>query len=149
MGPERRHGTAVAVNGRAVLIRGPSGSGKSDLALRLIAAGARWPGLRGEPVLVADDQVELSLVDGMVIASPPAVLAGRIEVRGVGILRLPHAPEARLALVVDLVASDAVERLPQADATLILGVAVPRISLEAFQGSAPLKVLAALAGLPT
>lgn len=147
--PERQHGTAVAIDGRAVLIRGPSGSGKSDLALRLIAAGARWPGLRGEPVLVADDQVELSLVDEHVLVRAPATIAGMIEVRGVAILRLPHVPEARLALVVDLVACDMVERLPKPDKTSILGVAVPKLSLDAFQVSAPLKVLAALAGLPT
>ncbi len=143
--PERRHGTAVAVDGRAVLIRGPSGSGKSDLALRLIAAGARWPGLRGEPVLVADDQVELSLVDGMVVVSPPAVLAGRIEVRGIGILSVPYLPQARLSLVADLIAREAITRLPEPDTVLILGVPLPRIDLDAFAASAPAKLLAALA----
>ena len=145
MVPERLHGTAVAVDGRAVLIRGPSGSGKSDLALRLIAAGARWPGLRGEPVLVADDQVELCLLDGMVIASPPAVLAGRIEVRGIGILSVPYQPQARLSLVADLIAREAITRLPEPATALILGVSLPRIDIDAFAASAPAKLLAALA----
>ena len=143
--PERRHGTAVAVDGRAVLIRGPSGSGKSDLALRLIAAAARWPGLCGDPVLVADDQVELSLVDGGVIVCAPAVLAGRIEVRGVGILSVPYLPQARLSLVADLIAREAIARLPEPDTALILGVSLPRIDVDAFAASAPAKILAALA----
>ncbi len=145
--PERQHGTAVAIDGRAVLIRGPSGSGKSDLALRLIAAGARWPGLRGEPVLVADDQVELSLADGGVVVSPPAAIAGRIEVRGLGILSVPYLPQARLSLIADLIAREAIARLPEPDKVLILGVPIPRIDLDAFAASAPAKILVMLAAM--
>lgn len=145
--PERQHGTAVAVGGRAVLIRGPSGAGKSDLALRLIAGGYRWPGLEGEPRLVGDDQVELTAVEGEVIVSAPATIAGMLEVRGVGIVRLPHVPLARLVLVVDLVGDSSVPRLPEPASITLAGRAVPRLFLEAFTASAPIKVLAALAGV--
>ena len=100
----RVHGTTVALDGAGVLIRGPSGSGKSDLALRLIDAGAR---------LVADDQTELWRRGEAVLARSPATIAGQIEVRGIGILSLPHLDEVPLRLVVDLIAPDAVERLPE------------------------------------
>src|SRR5580693_1856546 len=87
------HATTVAIDGRGVLLRGPSGSGKSDLALRLIDAGAR---------LVADDQSELSRHGETIIVRAPAAIAGLIEVRGVGILRVDTIAEAPLALVADL-----------------------------------------------
>src|SRR5437588_4116292 len=98
------HGTAVAIDGRAVLLRGPSGAGKSDLGLRLIDAGAR---------LIADDQSELQRVGDTIAVRAPATIAGLIEVRGVGILRLDVEAEAPLALAVDLVAPEALERLPE------------------------------------
>lgn len=125
------HGTTVEIEGKAVLIRGPSGSGKSDLALRLIERGA---------VLVADDQTELSVNDGRLIASPPATIAGMIEARGVGILRLPHRAWAPLALVVDLVAAAQVERLPEAEAAGFLGYDVPLLRLAPFEASTTAKV---------
>ena len=87
----RVHGTTVALQGEGVLLRGPSGSGKSDLALRLIDAGAR---------LVADDQTELKRAADGLVARSPAAIAGRIEVRGVGILDVPTVASAPLRLVV-------------------------------------------------
>src|SRR5438105_13569254 len=94
------HATAIAIEGQAVLLRGPSGAGKSDLGLRLIDAGAR---------LIADDQSELQRVGDTIAVRAPATIAGLIEVRGVGILRLDVEAEAPLALAVDLVAPAALE----------------------------------------
>jgi serine kinase of HPr protein (carbohydrate metabolism regulator) len=129
------HGTVVAVDGAGVLFRGPSGSGKSDLALRLIDRGA---------ALVADDSVLLSRDGDAVVAVAPASIAGRMEVRGLGIVRLPAAPAAALRLVVDLVAPGDVERLPKAGETVLLGVALPVLNLAPFEASAPAKVRLAL-----
>jgi serine kinase of HPr protein (carbohydrate metabolism regulator) len=143
--PDSVHGTAIAVAGRAVLLRGPSGAGKSDLALRLIAGGDRFPGLTGEAVLVADDQVLLSAIGGHLVVSCPESIAGRLEVRGVGILMVPNAVSARLVLVVDLVDGTMVPRLPEPETTALLGLAVPRLAPDAFSASAPLKILAAMA----
>lgn len=129
------HATSVEIGGSAVLIRGPSGSGKSDLALRLIDSGA---------ALVADDQTALAAEGGRLFATVPEAIAGLIEVRGVGILRLPHCPRAPLALVVDLVPSEQVERLPEPSSAVLLGVAVPRLAMAAFEASAAAKVRLAM-----
>jgi serine kinase of HPr protein (carbohydrate metabolism regulator) len=125
------HATAIAIDGRAVLLRGPSGAGKSDLALRLIDAGAR---------LVADDQVKLQRIRECVLVTAPAALAGLIEVRGVGILRVEPVPQATLALLVDLVPSGEIERLPETRCEDVLGVAVPSIALAPFEASATAKL---------
>ncbi|MFQ5773745.1 MAG: RNase adapter RapZ [Kiloniellaceae bacterium] len=138
------HATCIAIEGAdgplGVLLRGPSGAGKSDLALRLIDQGAR---------LVADDQCELRRTDRAggagVTVRAAASIAGRMEVRGVGIVEVPTLSEARLALVVDLVGPEAVERLPDDDVTEdVLGLALPRVALDPFETSAPAKVRAAL-----
>lgn len=130
------HGTSVAIDGRALLIRGPSGSGKSDLALRLIEGGA---------VLVADDQTELSRAAEGLNLSPPAAIAGLLEVRGVGIVRLPYLSSVPLALVVDLVSPSEVERLPEpGDGVDLLGRRVPRLFLAPFEASAAAKVRLAM-----
>ena len=138
------HASAVAIDGRAVLLRGASGAGKSDLALRLIDAGAR---------LVADDQSELARQGERILVRAPATISGLIEVRGVGIVRLDPLAEAPLALIVDLVAPEAVERLPERRAEPILGLAVALIAVAPFEVSAVAKVRLALAaftgsGLP-
>ena len=91
--PLLMHGTAVAIEGRAVLLRGASGAGKSDLGLRLIDAGGR---------LIADDQSELCRSGDTIVVRAPAAIVGLIEVRGVGILRLDAIVDAPLALLVDL-----------------------------------------------
>jgi serine kinase of HPr protein (carbohydrate metabolism regulator) len=105
------HASAVLTGARAVLIRGPAGSGKSGLAMALIA-GAQT-GLLRFARLVADDRVLLEAHHGRLLARPPAALAGLIEVRGVGIRRVEYEPAAVVGLVVDLAAEDA-ERLPSA-----------------------------------
>ena len=138
--PERVHATCVAIAGIGVLIRGPSGSGKSDLALRLIDSGA---------VLVADDQVVVTpgTHAGPPAAAPAAVLAGRIEARGVGILSLPYLASAPLGLVVDLVAPEAVERLPEPATVTLCGAMLPRLALTAFEPSTAAKVRLAVHAL--
>ncbi len=126
------HGTCVALGRRGVLLRGPSGSGKSDLALRLIEHGA---------LLVADDQVVLSGENGAVWASPPPELAGRMEIRGVGIVAVKHAPRSRVWLVCDLVSADAVPRLPEAASEELLpGCFIARLAVFPFEASAPAKL---------
>jgi len=131
----RVHGTSVALEGAGVLLRGPSGSGKSDLALRLIDAGA---------ALVADDQTELSRVSAGLRMSAPTAIAGLLEVRGVGILRVPSVPSAILRLVVTLVPSEAIERLPDPRRCLLLDCTIPEIALAPFEASAAAKLRLAL-----
>ena len=125
------HATAVAVDGIGVLLRGPSGAGKSDLALRLIDSGAE---------LVADDQTAVEADAGTLIMSPPATIAGRLEVRGLPIATLPYRDRVPLALVVDLVAPTAVPRLPPPAVAELCGVSVPRVVLAPFEASTPAKV---------
>ena len=139
---ETIHASCVALGQRGVLLLGPSGAGKSDLALRLIMESAP-AAARG--VLVADDRVVLSVHDGALRAHAPAPIAGRIEVRGLGIHRLPHRPWVRLALAVDLVAREAVPRLPEVPSERSwLGISLPAVALFPFEASAPLKVRLAL-----
>jgi HPr kinase/phosphorylase len=129
------HATAVAIDGRALLLRGVPGSGKSDLALRLIDAGA---------CLVADDQSELDRRGDALFVRAPATIAGLIEVRGVGIMRLDALPEAPVALIVDLVPAENVERLPAPRTETILGVVLPLIAVAPFEASAAAKLRLAL-----
>jgi HPr kinase/phosphorylase len=134
------HASAVLAGARAVLIRGPAGAGKSQLALSLIQAADT--GLLRFARLVGDDRVHLEARHRRLLVRPAAALAGLIEVRGLGIRRLDYEPVAVVGLVVDLAAEDA-ERLPAASETVVLGVPVRRVPLAA--GVAPLPpVLAAL-----
>jgi len=125
------HATAIAIEGNAILLRGPPGAGKSDLALRLIDGGAR---------LVADDQALLRRADNQVFVRAPAEIAGLIEVRGVGILRVDLISEAPIALVADLVPSTQIERIPDNRFEKVLGLAIPLITLAPFEASAPAKL---------
>jgi len=137
------HGTCVAFGAHAALLRGSSGSGKSDLALRFLALPADG-GMA--PRLVADDQVVVEAQAGGLVVSAPDTLAGKLEVRGLGIMTLPHVTQAKLVLIVDFVASDEVPRMlpePLPRATL-LGVSVPNLQLAPFEDSAPLKLKMAL-----
>jgi serine kinase of HPr protein (carbohydrate metabolism regulator) len=131
---ETLHASCVAIGGRAVLIEGPSGSGKSDLALRLIDRGAR---------LVSDDYTILVREDGALKACAPANIAGQIEVRAIGIVEMEHLDAARVALLVRLV--DHPDRLPlDPGERRVAGVIVPEIALNGHEVSAPIKVELAL-----
>ena len=138
---ETIHASAVRVGDRAVLIRGPSGSGKSRLAFDLLLAGRA--GLIAPARLVGDDRVHVWQQETALMARPAAALAGLIEVRGLGIRRCDFVPEAPVGLVVDLDALDA-ERLPPPEAlqTRIKGVLIPRIPVERGFSGLPLVVAA-------
>jgi serine kinase of HPr protein (carbohydrate metabolism regulator) len=138
---ETVHASAVAIGGRAVLIGGRSGHGKSDLALRLIDRGA---------ALISDDYTFLRRVEGKAIASAPATIIGKIEMCGVGLIEdMDNLQEVPVALYVDL--DKAPERLPEPDGALTLaGVSIPTVAMNGLEASAPLKVETALRlfGLP-
>jgi HPr kinase/phosphorylase len=142
---DRVHATAIASDGAAVLIRGASGSGKSDLALRCLTTSC--PALRIAPgQLVADDQVLLTERSGTLFARAPDTLRGKLEVRGMGILSVPALDDVPVRLVADLTPSDAIERLPDEGASVTLfGVDVPHLNIAPFEQSAPIKLLLALA----
>jgi len=138
------HGTCVALGRRGALLRGSPGSGKSDLALRFMAL----PG-EGEfqPLLVADDQVWVEAgANGALMASPPETIAGKIEVRGLGIVDVPFLAQAQLVLVCDLVGGKDAPRMPPEpwERTVIAGIPVPALKLAPFEVSAPLKLKMAL-----
>ncbi|NNC47917.1 MAG: aldolase [Sphingomonas sp.] len=131
---ELRHATCVGRGGRALLLSGPSGSGKSDLALRL---------MDDDFELVSDDQVILSVKDEQLIAAPPPSIAGKMEVRGLGIIEVAHRPDMPVALFVDL--SETPLRMPdENDCETILGISLPRIALVASDASAAAKAKLAL-----
>ncbi|MEX2616033.1 MAG: HPr kinase/phosphatase C-terminal domain-containing protein [Alphaproteobacteria bacterium] len=127
---ETLHGTTVAIGGRGVLLRGPSGGGKSDLALRLIDGGAE---------LVSDDRTILTrTAEGIIASSPPSIF-GKIEIRGLGIVRLAAREQVLLALVVDISAGE-IERLPSPESANILGLGLPLLRISPFEASAPAKI---------
>ena len=130
------HASAVLIGARAALIRGPSGSGKSRLALALIDAART--GLLRFARLVGDDRVHLEAIGGRLLVSPAPTLAGLIEVRGAGLKRLDYEPRAVVGLVIDLAAADA-ERLPQAGqkSTQIEGIVLPRLAVAAQHAALP------------
>lgn len=131
---ETLHASCVAIDGRAVLVEGRSGEGKSDLALRLIDRGA---------MLVADDYTICTRRDGLLHAAAPATIAGRIEVRGIGVIPMPHAESAPIALLVTIF--DDPPRMPDLpQQRRIAGVDVPVVALPALEPSAPIKVELAL-----
>ncbi|BAV65882.1 HPr kinase [Sphingobium cloacae] len=128
------HATSVAIGGRAVLLQGPSGAGKSDLALRLIDRGA---------VLVSDDYTILTAEGGRLIASAPATIAGRMEVRGIGVVDMPHRDGAPVALIAHL--GEGTERLPvEGESRRLAGIDIPLVHIAALEASAPVKVELAL-----
>jgi serine kinase of HPr protein (carbohydrate metabolism regulator) len=140
------HGTCVALGRRGALLRGPSGCGKSDLALRFLFLARRGPAAREAPALVADDQVELIPEGSRLLARAPDSIRGKLEVRGVGVVAVKTVLQCELALVVDLVPPEAVERLPEPGATACLaGVELPLLRLAPFEDSAPIKLALAVA----
>ncbi|MGQ0558201.1 MAG: HPr kinase/phosphorylase [Sphingosinicella sp.] len=128
------HATCVAIAGRAVLIVGHAGAGKSDLAIRLIDRGAH---------LVSDDYTLVRRTAGRLLATPPDTIAGKIELRGVGLVDLPPDRDVPVALLVDLDLPPT--RLPEPGAVrTIAGVELPVVGLEGHEPSAPIKLEAAL-----
>jgi HPr kinase/phosphorylase len=141
------HGTCLAIGDEGVLLVGKPGSGKSDLALRLIDQGGR--GLAGTlrmAELVADDQVVVRKQDGVLVASAPASLKGKLEIRGLGIAELAVAAETRLRLAVRLTPAAEIERMPDLGAARmeVLGIGLPLILLDPQNASAPARLRAAL-----
>ena len=131
---ESIHASSVAIGGRAILITGPSGAGKSDLALRLLDRGF---------TLVSDDRTLVRRTGDRLIASAPPQIAGKLEVRGIGIVEMEAKGDIPVALVVELTGD--IERLPEdSRKRTILGVALPVVSVDAMTASAPSKVALAL-----
>ncbi|HEX7107979.1 MAG TPA: HPr kinase/phosphatase C-terminal domain-containing protein [Aestuariivirga sp.] len=139
------HGTCVSVNGEGVLILGEPGTGKSDLALRLIdepGNGISKGIMRSE--LVSDDQVIITRDEDKLIASAPSNISGKLEIRGLDIVTLTTRPSAPLSLIVKLQTHSAIERLPDQGTFDILGLALPLVEIDGNSPSAPARLRAAL-----
>jgi serine kinase of HPr protein (carbohydrate metabolism regulator) len=134
------HASALQLDDRGVLIRGAAGSGKSSLLLQLLSADP------ANARLVADDRVVIRNEGGRLIASPHPSLAGLIEVRGQGIVRLPSVPRVAIDLVADLANATLCPRLPTADErrTTLAGIELPRIFIACGAGDGPARIRAAL-----
>lgn len=130
---ESVHASTVAIGGRAVLLAGRSGSGKSDLALRLIDRGA---------ALVSDDYTLVKREAERLVATAPATIAGKMEVRGIGIVDVATCASAPVAMLIDL--DNAAERMPPDETEMILGVRLPSLKLDGRAPSAAIKVELAL-----
>ena len=134
---ETIHASCVARGGVAVLIAGPSGSGKSDLALRLIDRGA---------ILVSDDYTIVTRVNRHLMARAPETIKGKIEIRGIGIVEQPFESDVQVVLIISL--SEPSERFPlDQKEQIVVGLALPVIGIRAFEASAPLKVELALSAI--
>jgi len=133
------HATCVLLGERAVLIRGPSGAGKSDLAFRLISSPApTFAPAASRAMLVADDRVHLRAKAMRLMASPPDEIAGKLEVRGIGVIETPYRQRAEVFLLVDLMRFEDVERMPPSPlpSEEVHGVILPRLPLDPFEASA-------------
>ena len=130
------HASCVCWNGKGILFVGPSGSGKSDAGLQIINAGGS---------LVADDQTDLCVKDGALMASCPATIYGKMEVRGVGILPVRRVcPQTSIHLVVQMVPLDKMERMPDDKTETIQGICLPKVCLCPFEVSFLAKLKAVL-----
>jgi serine kinase of HPr protein (carbohydrate metabolism regulator) len=131
---ETVHASTVALDGRAVVIMGPSGSGKSDLTLRLLDRGF---------TLVSDDQTIVRKDGHRLIATAPPNIAGKLEIRGIGIVEMEAVSNVPVALLVELTSE--IQRLPDENRERpVLGIKLPLISIDAMTASAPSKVALAL-----
>ena len=131
---ETIHASTVSLDGRAVVITGPSGSGKSDLALRLLDRGFS---------LVSDDQTIVRRDGERLLASPPPQIAGKLEIRGIGIVEMEWASDVPVALLVELTSD--IQRLPDDSRERpVLGARLPLVSIDAMTASAASKVGLAL-----
>jgi serine kinase of HPr protein (carbohydrate metabolism regulator) len=144
------HANCVALGARGVLILGRPGSGKSDLTLRLIdAAGLGFGRTPIKATLVSDDQVLVRRKAGRLHASPPATIAGLLEIRGMGLVRPPYRRSVALALAVRLTPAAQIDRLPglAKNHIEIIGLSLPLIEIDPVAASAPSRIRAALAWL--
>jgi len=131
---ETLHASTVAKDGRAVLITGPSGSGKSDLTLRLLDRGF---------TLVSDDRTILKKVSDRLVASAPPHIVGKLEIRGIGIVDMDYSDNIPVALIVELTSE--LQRMPDDSRERpILGISIPLVTIDAMTASAPSKVALAL-----
>jgi len=127
---ETVHATSIAIDGRGILFMGPSGAGKSDLALRLIDDGA---------MLISDDYTIASATDGRLLLRSPDNIAGKMEIRHLGLVDMPHVQDVPACLAIRL--DEKPERMPEHVPTILLaGIALPFITLNGREGSAPVKV---------
>lgn len=131
----RVHGTSVNIDGKGVLLRGSPGSGKSDLALRLIDSGA---------TLVSDDYTEIHLTQRSVVLRAPQTIQGKIEVRGLGLMEIPFVDNIPLRLIFDLVPFQQIERMPVAEFFEIENTKIPVLLIDPFMASAAAKVRLAI-----
>jgi serine kinase of HPr protein (carbohydrate metabolism regulator) len=141
------HGVCLAIGEAGVLLLGSPGAGKSDLALRLIdGAGTGLSGVARSARLVADDQVMVRKAGEALIASAPAALAGRLEIRGLGIAEVPHLAGVPLRLAVRLTPTAMIERLPEPEGMRmeILGISLPLVLIDPSAASATARIRAAL-----
>jgi HPr kinase/phosphorylase len=125
------YATCINLGGFGLLLCGPSGSGKSDLALRMMDHNSQ---------LVADDWVDLTLENGVLIARAPVSLRGLLEVRGVGIIEVPYGTSIQVQGMIDLVDSNEIQRLPDDQTVRLLGVEIPSYQLDPWRMSATAKV---------
>lgn len=136
------YGTCVSLGKKAAILKGASGSGKSDLALRFIFTTPA----ELSPALVADDQIHVEERGGRLFAHPPKTISGQIEVRGIGIVNIPYCEEAEVKIVIQLASKEDVPRLPPCPlpTQMLCGVDVPILLLSPFESSAALKLRLAL-----
>lgn len=123
----RVHGNSIKINDKGILLTGPSGAGKSDLSLRLIDGGAR---------LISDDYTEIKTEGGQALLSPPDEIAGRLEIRGIGLMKLSYCRDIPLHLVFELTDRRNIERMPENRSMNFDGVMVPVLQLDPFTASA-------------
>lgn len=136
-GIETIHASTVAIDGRGIMLMGPSGAGKSDLALRLIDRGA---------LLVSDDYTRLTPTPSALLASAPMTIGGRLEIRGLGIVPVPHVDDVPVVLAVRLLRDNmpAPDRMPERLFETFAGIAVRLVNLDPRPASAPLVIEYAL-----